>query len=222
MTQYTIQNKLKKPTLIHKEECKMRNAKWLLLVAAVFTVFMLVSCAEAPQQEMDNAVAALDAAKQVEADRYAVDEFTAAQDTLAKAKAAVDEQNGKFAMTRNYDKARTLLANATTMAENAKMMAVENKEKVKAEVAVMSQDLAKEITQTATMISKAPKGKEGKAALQMMRAELDAVEASLAEVDGMVQAGDYMSAKDKLDAGLQKVMSLQDELNAAMSKVRGR
>jgi len=192
----------------------------LNLVLLVVALAFFAACEKAPQQEVDAAKAALETAKASEAEIYAAQDFNMAQDTLNMAVAEIEAQNAKFALTRNYDQAKKLLASATGKAASAQTNATENKAMVKAEVENLLATINTDIEATRAMMKKAPKGKEGKAALQMMTQELDAVVASVAEANNLYTAGKFMAAKDNLTANKDKVMSLQNELTAAMTKTR--
>ena len=55
----------------------------------IFLMLFTAGCSEPPQKEIDQAQAAVDAARTVGADRYATADFTAAVSSLDKARAAV-------------------------------------------------------------------------------------------------------------------------------------
>lgn len=197
--------------------------KYFILSLGVVLMLVFVSgCAKAPQQAVDAANAALAAAKQAEADRYLADEFKAAQDSLNAALTEIETQNSKFALTRNYDKAAKLLEAATSLFNTAGTNVAAKKEEVKAEAEKLVTDLQTGLTDAKALLKKAPKGKEGREALEAIQSELTTVETSLAEVTTLLTNGDFLSAKDKLTAGLQKVTQIIDELNQAIAKKRGK
>lgn len=196
--------------------------KYFMLSLGVVLMLALVSgCAKAPQEAVDAAKAALETAKQAEADRYLADEFKAAQDSLNAALAEIETQNSKFALTRNYDKAAKLLEAATSLANSANSKVAAKKDEVKAQAEQLMGDLQKGLTDAKALLKKAPKGKEGREALEAIQSELTTVETSLTEVTTLLTNGDFLSAKDKLTAGLQKVQQITDELNQAIAKKRG-
>jgi len=197
--------------------------KYFILSLGVILMLALVSgCAKAPQQAVDAAKAAVEAAKQAEADRYFPDEFKAAQDSLNAALAEIETQNSKFALTRNYDKAAKLLESATTLANSAAGNVVAKKETVKTEAQQLLVDLQTALTDAKALLKKAPKGKEGREALEAIKNELTTVENSLTEVPVLIDNGDFLSAKDKLTGWLQKVQQIITELNQAIAKKLGK
>ncbi|MDZ7344443.1 MAG: DUF4398 domain-containing protein [candidate division KSB1 bacterium] len=192
----------------------------LLLFALSMMVLsvLLVACAKAPQQEIEAAKAALEAAKTAEADRYAADLYNAAKDSLDAALAEVEAQNAKFALTRNFDKAQKWLQSAITAANAAKEAVAANKEQIRAEAQDLWNQAKAAVAEVKALMAKAPKGKEGKQVLEQMQSEISGVEASLAEAETALNNGDFLTARDKAKAGLEKATALKDELNQAISK----
>ncbi len=193
------------------------RAKMLLPLLVVCLLALLIGCAKAPQQEIDAAKAAVDAAKAGEADRYAADQFNAAQDSLDAAMAEVDQQNAKFALTRNYDKASQLLKSATESANAAAAAVAANKEQVKTEATDLIAQAQTAVSDAQALMKRAPRGKEGRAALEAIAADLSAVETSVAEANAALTGGDFLTARDKSKAALDKANSLKDELQQAIS-----
>lgn len=200
----------------------MLRKYFFLALGLLLALALVTGCAKPPQQAVDAAKAALDAAQQAEANRYLANEFKAAQDSLNAALAEIEAQNSKFALTRNYDKAAKLLESATTLANNITSQVDAKKAEVKAAAEQMVVDLQTGLTEAKALLKKAPKGKEGKEVLEAIKGELTTVENSLVEVTDLMTKGDFMGAKDKLMAGMQKVNSIKEELNQAIAKKAGK
>ena len=197
--------------------------KYVIFAIGLILLLALVSgCAKAPQQAVDAANAALEAAKSAEANRYLADEFKAAQDSLNAAMAEIEAQNSKFALTRSYGKATKLLEAATSSFNLIASQVEAKKEEVRTAAQQLFIDLQNGLKEAKDLLKKAPKGKEGREVLDAIQGELSTVESSLVEVTDLMNKGDFMSAKDKLDAGLQKVNSIKDELNTAIAKKMGK
>lgn len=192
--------------------------RMLVPLVVVVALMFVAGCAKAPQAEMDAAKAAVEAAKTAEADRYVADQFNAAKDSLDAALAEIDQQNAKFALTRNYDKAAQLLQSAIATANAAAAAVAASKEQVRVEATDLITALGTAVTETKALMAKAPKGKEGKAALEAIGADLAAVEASAADANTALTGGDFMTARDKAKAAFDKVNALKDELEQAISK----
>ncbi len=193
-----------------------------ILVISVLAVVLVAGCAKAPQAEVDAAKAALASAKAVEADRYVADVYKSAQDSLNAGTAEITAQNSKFGLARNYKKASALLASATKLAGEAEAQAAARKEEVKAEAATLLNDAKAALVDANKLVRKAPRGKEGRAALEAIRGELKMIEASLDEVPGVIEKGDFKTAHDKAKAALDKTKSIIDELNQAIARKAGK
>lgn len=200
----------------------MKVKTLVAVLVVIFAMTLIVGCAKVPQQELDAVKAALDAAKAVEADRYAPELFNAVKDSLNAINAEIEKQNSKFALFRSYSKAKTMLAATLAAANNAKDTAVANKEKVKAEANDLLAKIGPAIDDVKMLMKKAPRGKEGRAALEAMNADLATVEASVAEANTALTNGDFLTARDKVQAGLQKVAAIAEELQQAINKKLGR
>ncbi len=196
----------------------MRSKLSLISLGLVLTLALLSGCAKAPQETIDAAKAALEAAKTAEADRYLADQFNAAQDSLNAAMTEIEAQNSKFALTRNYDRAKALLESAMAAANAAKDGVAAKKEEVMAEAQNLMTQAQAAVEETKKLMAKAPKGKEGKEVLEQMQAELSGVENSVAEASNAMGSGDYLGARDKLNAAMQKANALSQELSDAISK----
>jgi hypothetical protein len=68
------------------------------------------------------------------------------------------------------------------------------------------------------LFAKAPKGKEGKEALEQMQTELAGAETAIADAGNAMASGDFLGARDKVKAASEKVNSLKQELEDAISK----
>ena len=196
----------------------MNARSFLKTVCAMLVLAFLAGCAEAPKQAIDATNAAMEAAKAAEADRYAADLFNAAKDSLNAAMAEVENQNAKFALMRNYGRAQQLLDGALAAFNSAKDAAATNKEAVRVEADTLAKALAAGIESAKKLMTKAPRGKEGKAALEMIQNDINAVEASVAEISTSTANGDFLGARDKAQAGVAKINSIIEELNQAIAK----
>jgi len=196
----------------------MLRKNFFITFSLILLLALVSGCAKAPQQAVDTAKTALEAAKQAEADRYLADEFKAAQDSLNAALAEIEAQNSKFALSRNYGKATNLLEAATNSFNLIASQVETKKEEVRTEAQQMFIDLQNGLKEAKDLLKKAPKGKEGREVLDAIQGELTTVEGSLVEVTDLMNKGEFLSAKDILMAGLQKINSIKEELTQAIAK----
>ncbi len=197
------------------------KAKTLLSSLGIVVLLFVMGCKEAPQQLLADADAAMQAAQTAEANRYATDLFNAAKDSLSAAQAEVEQQNSKFALLRNYDRATALLNSAIAAFKSASDAAATNKEAVRAEADTLMAQLTPKIEAAKKLMAKAPKGKEGRAALEMIQADINAVEAGLSEAQNAMTSNDYLTARDKVQAAMSKIDSVIQELENAIGKKMG-
>jgi hypothetical protein len=182
---------------------------------------LFAGCAEPPQQEIDAAKAAIEAAKAAEADTYAASEHQAAQDSLSAAMAEIDAQSREFAIFRSYDKASSLLKASVSAATMAQQNAVENKARMQTEVQELMTQVQTALEETKGLLTKAPRGKESQAALEAIKQDLATVESSLPEITVLINNSQLFEARDRLRAGLDKTTAITNEINDAIAKKTG-
>ena len=176
----------------------------------ILLAFALVGCDEVPHQEVDGAQAALDAAKQAEADKYVPDQYNAAKQALDKALATVKEEES--AMFSNFDEAKNQLAAATTAAESATSAVPAKKEEVKQATEALLANIPGEVKTTQDMWRRAPRGKGTREALQLIKEDIERTAASESEVTAALESGDLLTAQQKANAIIAKLKSIQGEL----------
>ena len=196
----------------------MKRNVLLTIVALAGMALIFTSCAKLPEMEMTNAKAAVEAAKAAEADRYVPAEYRALQDSLNVAMTEVENQKSKFVLFRSYKKVTVKLNNVVTLGNTVKENAGIRKEEVKNQAQQTLAEATTLVAEVKDLITKAPKGKEGKEALDAIQSDLALVEASLAEVSTLINNGDYLTALDKVKAANDKAASLKTELEEAIAK----
>jgi hypothetical protein len=200
-----------------KKVRKMKN-KILLGIAAVAMVAVLASCGKVPQAEIDATNAAIAAAQAAEANVYLPADFAALQDSMNAINAAVEAQKGK--LFKKYgdvkETAASTLALANTVAANAAI----KKEEVKKEAETLLNDIKAVVAENAKLVVKLPRGKEGAAVIDQIKAELGTVNATVAEAQGLFDKGAYMDALNKIKAAKEKADGLNTEIKDALKKAR--
>ena len=130
----------------------------------------------------------------------------------------IEKQNAKFALFRNYDQATKELANIKVMASQVIKDTEAKKAELKAEITKGLETVRVLIYTNRSLIAEAPKGKEGKVALEAIQNEVNVVEASLGEVTALLERGELLPAKDKVQAANDKANALKAELEEVISK----
>jgi len=183
---------------------------FLIVTFTVVLALMLVGCAKYPQADIDAAQAALTAAKQAEADRYVPDMYNAAQKTLNDALALADKE--KQAWFSNYDEALKLVASAKEAAGNAANAVAAKKDEVKKATEELLAKVPEEVKNAKKMWTKAPRGKGTREALAAIKADIETQEKAVDEVNAALTSGDFLTAQQKAQAILDKLASLEAEL----------
>jgi hypothetical protein len=196
--------------------------KRVVLSVVVFALLIFVSCGKAPEQEMQMANTASDAAKAAEAEQYAPDVYQMATDTLNAAMAAKQEADSKFALFRSYGKSKELFMRAEALAQEAQSEAQTRKEQVKQEVADLITKAKEALDAASAALSKAPRGKGSKADIELIKNDLNAANVAYEEAKMDLDAGKYAVAKTKLEAVIRKAQSISDEIAKAVAKKSGR
>ena len=141
--------------------------KILVQISTVLLMAVLVvGCSKAPKAELAAANAAIDSAKVVEADRYIPTEFNALQDSLNAVNVLIETEKSKSFFSRDYKVINEKLVAITTEIGALKPKAEERKAQVRTEVQDTLAILTTLIQEDKDLLVKAPKGKEGKAALE--------------------------------------------------------
>ena len=195
----------------------MKN-KVLMGLAALAMVAVLSSCGKKPQVEIDATNAAIEAAKTAEAAVYVPAEFAAVQDSMNAVMADITTQESK--LFKKFGPAKEKLAATLTLANQVAANAAVKKEEVKKEVETGMTAIKAVIEENKTLMTKAPKGKEGAAVLAQMKTEMATIEASVVEAQGLYDKGTYMDALNKVKAANERATGIDTELKDAIAKVK--
>jgi len=193
--------------------------KFLSILATLFVAaFLLSSCEEVPQAEMDAAKNAVNEAKTAQADVYVTDSFNAVQDSLNSVLAAIEEENSKF--FKKFGPYKEKLAVVTQTASTVKQASEDRKVAIKVEIDSLASEIAALVASGRALADAAPKGKEGASAIEAIKAELVAVETSAAEATAQAANGELLVALDKSKAAKDKAAAINAELQTVIDKYK--
>jgi hypothetical protein len=170
----------------------------LLLLAA--------GCSEPPQKEINQAQGAIDAARAAGADKYAVDEYTAATSALQKSHDAVDQRDYRQALSYALD-ARERAQDAARQAADGKVHARSAAETTLTEISARAQQLD-------ARIKTAEAARVPARELQKSRATLAETRTVLQEARTGIDRGEFAEVSTKLTA-------IRPRLDAALKEVEG-
>jgi cell fate (sporulation/competence/biofilm development) regulator YlbF (YheA/YmcA/DUF963 family) len=195
----------------------MKN-KVLIGFAAIAMVVILVSCGKVPQAQIDATNAAIEAAKAAEANVYLPAEFTAVQDSMNAVLANIEAKKSK--LFKNFGDVKLKLDEVTSMANKTTADVVARKEEVKKEAQTILNDIKAVIAENTKLVPKLPRGKEGAAVVEQIKADLSNVDAAVADAQGSFDKGVFMDALNKIKAAKAKADGLNAEIKEALTKAR--
>jgi hypothetical protein len=153
----------------------------LRVIPVVCLLVVLAGCATPPSKELSQAQGALDAARAAGAAEYATEEFTAANDTLARAHDAVS--------ARDYRAALSYALDASARAQAAAKSAVEGRVKAQSAAEQALGEMAAAVTQLETRLAAPEARRVPAAARRRAQQVLTAATTALATARKEVAAG---------------------------------
>lgn len=193
----------------------------MLLVVAVIAV----GCAKPPQQEIDAAKAALKAAEDAEAPKYAGAEWDKANQAMSAVNAELEAQQAKFALFRSYTKAKQLIADATNAANTAKQAGIDGKEKAKNEAQAAITAVKGAVEQAKALVDsidkcRRPKPKDFKKDWELKKGQVTGFDAPVADLDAKFAKEDFLGAKAQADTLKAQVDAWVTEVTEVKTKLK--
>ena len=190
------------------------------VVATLAMLMLAAGCAAPPQENIDAAKAAVEAARQKAAQEYAPDALKAAEDAYSDLEAELAAQSTKFAPLRSYKAATEKAAATTAAAEQAATAAETGREQAKSDATGALEGARTMLQETMTMLDTAPRGKGSAMDLAALKTDLESASATLTEADGLMASEQYHQAKAKIDAAGTAIQGVRSQIEAAQQKVK--
>jgi hypothetical protein len=191
-------------------------------VCGLLVVFVLAGCAKQPTDDMNAAQKALEDLKAAGGEKYIPEESKKVADTLAAAQEEIKTQDGKFFLTRNYDKAKQMLAQAIADSEKVKGEVAAKKEEAKNNALAAQEAATASVKEAAALLAKAPMGKGSRADIEALKGDLKGLEDGLPELQQLIGQEDYLAVIDKAKAIQEKADAVSNQVKEAMQKVKGK
>ena len=188
--------------------------KKMIVPVVALMAFLFVSCSSVPQVQIDSANAAVEAAKAVEADLYLPQEYQLLVDSLNAVLASIEAEKEESVGARDFKPYVEKLNNLVAQAETVKVNAETQKAQVRIEVQDAIVALTSLVAENKEIISKTPVTSRNKADLESMQNELTMVEASITELNTLVNNGDYLTAFAKVNESNAKAAAMKEALQA--------
>ncbi|HEX6949662.1 MAG TPA: hypothetical protein VF127_08670 [Nitrospira sp.] len=189
-----------------------------VLVSIVGLCVLLSGCARPPADQINAAEQAVKDAQQSGAATYVANDYAKVEGLLTAMKTEVAEQDGKFALLRDYGKAEELAVMTKTEAEGVKVAAVKKMEEAKFAATQAHQAAQASVASAMDLVAKAPAGKD-RAALESIKTDAVALKASLNDVQMMLDKNDYLGAQTKAKAIQEKADAVSHEIETALAKI---
>ncbi|HSL17078.1 MAG TPA: hypothetical protein VLB51_04155 [Methylomirabilota bacterium] len=194
-----------------------------IAVAAVAALSILTGCSEPPQAEIDAVKASVQSAEAADAATYAPAELEAAREAERAAVAEVEAQKAKFVLSRSYEQATGMLADAAAKADDARVAAVTNREEAMAAANDAVEALTGQLTAVEADLAalgscrRAPKGFAQD--LELMRGKVEALSAQVAELEAQVAAERFLEARDLAATIEPEMTAVATDLAGAREKL---
>lgn len=194
--------------------------KNILRFLVLFTVLSLVfaGCSKKPVQEMNDAEAAIIAVVKAGAEIYAQEELLKLNNDLDAAKNQLDIQDKK--LIKKYGAAREMLTKIAADASALKATVASRKEEAKNNALSALNEAKAALDEAKALLEKAPVGKGARADIEAFRADLKALEGSLAEAQQTIDSEDYLGAADRARTIQEKASGISSQIKQALEKVK--
>ena len=184
---------------------------------SVALLFMVSACSSPPQQELDAALAAIKDAAAAGGEKYTAEDMKKLNDQIAAARDEMKVQEAKW--FKSYDKAKEMVVKAKADADALKPKIAAKKEEAKKAAADGLAAAKTAVEEAKALLVKAPGGKESRAEIEAMKADVKGLEDGFAEVETLVKGEDYLGAVAKAKAINDKAVAISDQVKQAMEKV---
>lgn len=181
------------------------------LTASVLIALIFSGCAKPPTQELDAAQAALDEAKNSEADIYAPKTYISASNSLQEARLKVEQQD--------YEGGKASAIQAKQFADRSRSEAEANKQTVRNDVQDQINRVSSGIADARLVIDSAPKGKGADEDLDQLRSGLGQAEASLSAARNNISGGKFKDAQTQSQSAESRMMQVTESVQTAIQKI---
>ena len=182
--------------------------RFSLAVCAGFAI-LAAGCAEPPDREMQQAQGAIAAARAAGADRYARDEFSAAQKLLKQSHDAVGQSDYRLALNYAID--------SRERAQNAAKLASDNKAaaRVEADHALSAVDAA--LNDVRAKLKAAENVRAARRTVTQARQTVTDAEAAVQKARAAFDETDYLAVSEALPDTTARLQGVARDLDAAIS-----
>ncbi len=180
-------------------------ASLVILVASLAAA----ACGDPPEKEMQQAQAAIDAARKAGAEQYAREDLTAAQETLKRAREAVDQRDYRLALNHALD--------SRERAQNAATLAAEHKATARTDAARALADASAALNDAQVKLKAAEVAHVAAGKLAEARAAIADGDRALQKARATVGQGEYVGVPGTLSGVIARLHATARDLDALVS-----
>jgi hypothetical protein len=141
---------------------------------SIVVALLVISCAKSPDEQIQQAEAAMEAAEAAGAQQYAPEAWNQAKQAMERMNAELSAQDQRFILFRNFNTARTLADEATNAANQAKAEADKKIAQLRADITKMISEVKSTLQSARSQLSALPRTAAVNTA--NLRSKLDAAE----------------------------------------------
>jgi len=186
----------------------MASSRRTALLVVVFTLSTCLACGDPPDKELQQAQRAIDAARAKGADRYARDDFAAAEAALKSARDAVEQRDYRLALNRALD--------AEARAQGAAADADARRATAQGEADKAVSDATRVLTIAHARLQAAEAARVRPKVLTPSRRAMASAERGLQEARTAFGVGDYLTARDTARGANTRLAEATRAIDAAM------
>ena len=173
---------------------------------AILLVLLGSACGDPPENEMQQAQGAIDAARAVGADQYAPEEFALAQDALKHARDAVDQRDYRLALNHALD--------SRERAQNAAKQASDHKAKARVEADRVLTDASAALGEARLKLRAAETARVGPSKLNDARATIADGAQAVQKARAAFEQGDYPAVAKSASDAIERLRLTARDLDA--------
>lgn len=187
-------------------------------ISLFVAVAVLAGCDDPPTAELQAAKQALDAARDVGAERFAANEYSAAQRAYSEAESTTNTEAERFFLLKDFEQARTQITDAKSKAMQAESSAEAEKKRQRESAQAAIAAARDAVAAAYTSLEDAPAGKGTEADIEELRAELSTAEADIEAAEAAVDSEDFSDAEALAESADQKATEIADGVMVVVKK----
>jgi len=179
------------------------------ILLGLFVLAAFTACSNQPVQEINAAKAAVDSAMAEGAEKYSPVEAAKVNDALIAAMNEVRAQDGKF--FKDYKKARQMLAQVKTNADDLRAGLAVKKEEAKKKAIAAEAAAETSVREAKAYLTREIKSTKSTLDLETLSSSIRGLDESLSEIKKLINTEDYTTAIEKAGTVQEKAARMSTE-----------